>query len=130
MAYVLDSSAVLALLLGEPGAERVAEVLERVRDGQDELFLPFMTLMEVRYRLLRDFASQAAIGTAIVNSWPARIEESNPRWRETAARLKARGGLSLADAWIAALALMHNAELVHKDPEFDRVEGLRSLRLQ
>ncbi len=129
MAFVFDSSAVLALLLGEPGAERVAEILERARDDEDEIFLPFMTLMEVRYRLLRDFAAQAGIGTAIVSSWPARVEESNPRWRESAARVKARGGLSLGDAWIAALALMHDAELVHKDPEFDRVEGLRSLRL-
>lgn len=129
MAFVFDSSAVLALLLGEPEAERVAEVLERVRDGQDELFLPFMTLMEVRYRLLRDYPSQAAVGVAIVRSWPARIEESDPAWREAAAHVKARGGLSLGDAWIAALALMHDAELVHKDPEFDRVEGLRSLRL-
>ncbi len=129
MAFVFDSSAVLALLLGEPEAERVAEVLERVQDGQDELFLPFMTLMEVRYRLLREYAAQAGIGTAIVNSWPARVEESNPRWREAAARVKSRGGLSLADAWIASLALMHDAELVHKDPEFDHVEGLRSLRL-
>ena len=32
MAFVFDSSAVLALLLGEPEAERVAEVLERARD--------------------------------------------------------------------------------------------------
>jgi len=89
-----------------------------------------MTLMEVRYRLLRDYATQAAVGTAIVNSWQARVEESNPRWREAAARVKARGGLSLADAWIAALAVMHGAELVHKDPEFDRVEGLRSYHLR
>ena len=57
------------------------------------------------------------------------VIESNPGWGVLAADVKSRGGLSLADAWIASLALMHDAELVHKDPEFDRVEGLRSFRL-
>jgi predicted nucleic acid-binding protein len=46
-----------------------------------------------------------------------------------AAEVKSRGGLSVADAWIASLALLHDAELVHKDPEFDAVEGLRAHRL-
>ena len=50
-------------------------------------------------------------------------------WGSQAAEIKARGGLALGDAWIASLALIHGAELVHKDPEFDRVEGLRSIRL-
>ena len=35
-----------------------------------------------------------------------------------AAELKAEHPLSLADAWIAACALEHNAILVNKDPEF------------
>ena len=36
---------------------------------------------------------------------------------EKAAELKATQLLSLADAWIAACALLHDATLVHKDPE-------------
>ena len=123
MPYVLDSTAVLALLLGEPEAVRVADLIEKVQAGEDELLMPFMTLMEVRYRLLRDFPSEASAAGAVVNSWPAHVEESNSRWREAAARVKARGGLSLADAWIAALALMHDAELVHKDPRIRHRRG-------
>ncbi len=34
-------------------------------------------------------------------------------------RRKATHPLSLADAWIAACALMENGALVHKDPEFN-----------
>lgn len=35
-----------------------------------------------------------------------------------AARVKAEFNLSVADAWIAATALLKNTKLVHKDPEF------------
>lgn len=37
---------------------------------------------------------------------------------ETAARMKATQRLSLADAWIAAVAELKAATLAHKDPEF------------
>jgi predicted nucleic acid-binding protein len=46
-----------------------------------------------------------------------------------AAEVKSRDGLSVADAWIASSALLHDAELVHKDSEFDAVQGLRSYHL-
>jgi predicted nucleic acid-binding protein len=36
---------------------------------------------------------------------------------EAAAAFKATDALSLADAWIAAAAVLHAAILVHKDPE-------------
>jgi ribonuclease VapC len=37
---------------------------------------------------------------------------------EKAAEIKASHQLSLADAWIAATAILQGAVLVHKDPEF------------
>ena len=45
------------------------------------------------------------------------------------AKVKAKGSLSVADAWIASLAILHQCELVHKDPEFDRVNELTVIRL-
>jgi len=41
------------------------------------------------------------------------------------AGIKARFQVSLADAWIAAAALEVDAVLVHKDPGFERVDGLK-----
>ena len=41
---------------------------------------------------------------------------------EKAAEIKARYPVSLADAWIAAAALLERAELVHKDPEFEAID--------
>jgi len=130
MAYVLDTSAVLTLLLAEPGYETVVEVLDSSSERDEPILLPFMTLMEMQYRLLRSLPEREALQAMhFVEAWPAEVAESDPAWRSTAARIKAKGGLSLADAWIAALALQRDAVLVHKDPEFDKVEGLQALTL-
>ena len=126
MAYVLDTSALVSYFKDEPGAGKVELVLRQ----PSTFLLPFMAVMELRYVLARIFAPpriDQLIRTLRASGAP--IVESDPAWGAAAARLKARGGLSLADAWIASLAVMHDAELLHKDPEFDQVEGLRSYRL-
>jgi predicted nucleic acid-binding protein len=40
----------------------------------------------------------------------------------SANKLKVKYRISVADAWIAALAKERNATLVHKDPEFEQIE--------
>jgi len=131
VAYVLDTSAVLAVLKQEPGYDRVVEIVAQAEsDGGEDLFLPFMALMEAQYRLLRDLPGEEVLAAIrLVEAWPVVVMESTPRWRQRAAEVKSHGGLSVADAWIASLALLHDAELVHKDPEFDSVEGLRAYHL-
>ncbi len=52
-----------------------------------------------------------------------------PAILEEAARIKAGGGLSVADAWIAATAAVRDAVLVHKDQEFARARQVRQERL-
>jgi predicted nucleic acid-binding protein len=130
MEYVLDTTAVMSVLMARPGHEPVVEVLERAGRG-DTVLLPFMTLMELEYGLLRAIPRhEADDALRLVEAWPAEIAESSPAWRHRAAEVKSQGGLSLADAWIAALALMRNATLLHHDPEFDHVEGLSALPLR
>ena len=104
--------------------------MEAVLRQPDSLLVPFMTVMEARYVLSRVFppARVSQIIETLRGSGLS-IIESSPAWGVVAADVKTRGGLSLGDAWIASLALMHDAELLHNDPEFDRVEGLRSCRL-
>ncbi len=127
MAYVLDTTAVVAYFKAEPLGAQVRDLL---LEQPSNLMLPFMTIMEAQYVLARTLTpSQVDQYIATLRSLGAPIIESNPAWGAAAADVKARGGLSLADAWIASLALLYDAELVHKDPEFDRVEGLRSYPL-
>ena len=126
MAFVVDTSAIVGFLLDEPGSDQVQAIME----GDEEVALPFMVLMETRYVLMRQLSSSHVERLIeILRAAPIEVIESDPEWGRRAAEVKARGGLSLADAWIAALALQRDAVLVHKDPEFDKVEGLQALTL-
>lgn len=44
-------------------------------------------------------------------------------------RASGRGRLGVHDAWIAATAIAHDAELLTQDADFDAVPGLRTVRL-
>jgi predicted nucleic acid-binding protein len=123
--YVLDTTAVMAVILEEPGAEQVRNVVY----GSERVTLPFLVLTEVEYKLLRIRHEVVDEGLATLDSWPVHVAESYFTWRRKAAQVKAAGRISFADAWVAALALLQDAELVHKDPEFDAIGDLKHLRL-
>lgn len=128
--YVLDTSAVLALRSDEPGADRVERILRGASEESASVLASFMTRMELLYRIGRDEGEDAAAEAvrlldAASVTWVSCDEEILRR----AARVKAAGGLSVADAWIAATALVNDARLVHKDPELDGVDGLKQDRL-
>ena len=128
--YVLDTSALITLLKDEDGADEVEAVLAASNAGRSSTYLPFMSLMEVEYMVLRQNGQRVAEEVLrLIHSWPVARMESAPEWGSRAAWVKSRASLSLADAWNAALALMLDAELVHKDPEFDRVPDLKHHRL-
>jgi predicted nucleic acid-binding protein len=123
--YVLDTTAVMAVILQEPGAEQVREAIY----SPDRVRLPFLVLMEVEYKLLQIKPEIVDEALSLIDNWPVQLVESYFSWRREAAQVKAKGKLSFADAWVASLALLTDAELVHKDPEFDGVDGLNALRL-
>ena len=117
----------MRLLFDEPGATEVQEIVE----GDQEVVLPFMAVMEVEYVLRRRLPEPRVEQiVATLRAWPVEIPESTPEWGQVAARVKARGGLSLGDAWIASCALQRDAFLLHRDPEFDSVPGLRAHPLE
>ena len=127
---VLDTSAIMAVLEDEPERAKVTEMLANARGGSGTIYAPFVALMEVEYKLLRRVGlERTEAAMSLLEGWPVQIVESNPSWRRQAAAIKSRGHLSLADAWMAGLAMLLKAELVHKDPEFDSVPGLKSARL-
>ncbi|HET9210101.1 MAG TPA: PIN domain-containing protein [Thermoanaerobaculia bacterium] len=128
--YVLDTSALLTLLKDEDGAEEVEAILEACDAGRSRAYLPFMSVTELEYLLLRS-RGRAAVEQVlrILQAWPVERIESNLVWGRKAAAVKAQGGLSMADAWISSLALILDAELVHKDPELDALQGLKHRRL-
>ena len=129
-AFVLDTSAIFTVLNGEEGLETVASLLNRARDSEVIIYLPFMALMEIEYLTLRKASfEETQYLLTLVKSWPVQQIESSEEWRHLAAEVKARTPLSVADAWITALALLYHAQLVHKDPGFEQVPELSTLAL-
>ncbi|MDA8309442.1 MAG: PIN domain-containing protein [Actinomycetota bacterium] len=123
---VLDAHAVLAFLGQEQGW---GEVEETLRSGE-----PWMTLVnlgEVAYILER--TSDAGAADEV---WANLRAESRPggvpvRWIDLddtlvrrAAAIKARGGLSYADAFASAAAAVLDCPVLTGDPEFRAAERL------
>jgi len=116
---VLDTSALLALRSNGPGADRVEQLLTAARRGRGRLLVSFMTRMELLYLIRRDEGEEAAsTALRLVDSFPVAWVTCEPAILNAAASLKASGGLSVADSWIAATALVRGAVLVHRDPEY------------
>jgi len=115
---LLDSSAVIALIEDEDGADRVEEVL---REGG--ALLPWLALLEVHY-ITRQEAGEEEADRRLVLLKGSDCEilwDVDETLMLTASALKAERRLSLADALIAAYARRRGAVLLHKDPEFEAV---------
>ena len=120
--FVLDTSAILALRSDERGAARVDTIVRAARAPRTQVMASFMTRMEILYRIeASEGAEEALSAVRLLDATGLRWVGCEPEILVAAARIKASGGLSVADAWIAATALVERATLVHKDPEFRRV---------
>jgi predicted nucleic acid-binding protein len=117
--FVLDTSALLTLRGDEPGADRVETLLSFARNNRCRILISFISRMEVLYIVWREEGETAArAALRLIDSFKIEWVTCEPHILDTASQLKARGGLSIADSWIAATALARSATLVHKDPEF------------
>ena len=117
--FVLDTSALLALRGNEPGADRVETLLTRAKNGQNRLWISFMSRMEILYIIGREEGEVSARDALrLIDSFRIEWVSCEPQILEIASSLKAGGGLSIADSWIGATAIARNAMLIHKDPEF------------
>jgi len=123
--YVLDTSALLAYLQDEAGADTVMQILSAAQRRQCVAHVSFITLAELYYVTWQEEGESAAKELiALVKSLPLSTVESCERLTLSAGRIKANHRLSLGDAFVAATALQVQGTLVHKDPEFEQVKGL------
>ena len=123
-AYLLDTSAILALYQDEAGAAAVEDLFERRDRGDASIFVSFMTIFEIVYLTMSGKGTEEAFSLlfkirslGMEEVWP----DEELLWR--AAEVKADGGLSAAGAFIAASAIVKEAILVHEDPEFERLRS-------
>ena len=117
--YTLDTSAIIAYFVDEPGAMEVERLLAEAAARRLEIYASFMTYMEVLYRLTQLLgAAQGKAAYLRLKGLPVRRVDVSESLLLAAARIKVGYPLSVADAWIAATAISTGSRLVHKDPEF------------
>lgn len=109
---VFDSWALLAYLGDEPAAERIESAW--IEEGAT---ISSINLGEVLYIRIRSHGEESA--SADILGVRDLLEVTDPDWAlvATAAAIKARGGLSYADAFCIATALRADAPLWTGDPE-------------
>lgn len=129
--YVLDTSAWLTLIEDEEGADEVQKIIEESIEDKSEIYVSFMTYMEIYYITLQERdEKEARARIELISGLPGLKVESSENVGNIAAQFKAKNRISVADAWIAALAETEKAILVHKDPEFDQLnDSVQLLRL-
>ena len=90
-----------------------------------------MSFMEIAYITIHEKGMEEADERVrLLGKTPSTRVESSVRLASMAARFKANHGMSVADAWIAALTQDRAATLVHKDPEYEQIESvIDTLRL-
>ena len=128
-AFVLDTSAWVALDEGEAGAGVVESLLAEAWLGRAEVHASFVTLTELEYIRTRERdAQQAAELLSWAKAQRVTWHHSDDAWCGAAAKIKAAHKLSFADAFVAALAQQLGATLVHKDPEFEALGNVIKLQ--
>jgi predicted nucleic acid-binding protein len=126
----LDSSAVLALFLAEPGFETVRALLAEAAKGRREIHIAQISLAEIVNSVTRDYdEATAREDIRLLRELAVNIVAPTDEQCVEAGLLRSHAKLSTADAIIAIQAIAAEAELVHKDPEFDSVPGLKHRRL-
>ena len=120
---VLDASAVLALFLDEPGAEKMEHLFHLASEADRPVFISAVNWAEVLYKMERKHG-QAGLEDArqFERTTPLEAVPVDRELAESAALLKNAHQLGLADAFAAALAKHKKAELYTADLEFKAVE--------
>lgn len=120
---VLDSWALMALYKDEPAADAVEERLAKASESGEFLALCVINWGEVVYQFER-LGGRAAAESVIseIEQLPIELVPVDVELTRQAAAFKARGGLSYADCFAAALAKERKLELLTGDPEFKALE--------
>jgi predicted nucleic acid-binding protein len=122
--YVLDASALIALLADEPGAATVQSVLLQVEEGRCQAQMSVVNWGEVYYFLLRNRHP----GASRLQAVPVSLIDADTRVARLAAKFKAHNQLPYVDAFAAAAAIQAGGTLLTCDADFHRVEDQVDIR--
>jgi predicted nucleic acid-binding protein len=127
--HLLDTSAFLAFLFDEPGAEQVRRLFE---DGDKQVAVSVLTKVEYWARLKtlrreRHFEGEWNLALPLFHAVLG-IDDAVAE-RALALRRAATRRLPTIDALIAATAAVHGLALVHRDPHFRSIPSIHLSQL-
>lgn len=122
---LLDSSAVLAWIQDEKGAQIIEDLLYQAQEHKEKVILNIISLGEIYYRCARvqDLSFAKDIFEKI-KLLPIRIYPCPNDLVLEASEIKAEYPIPYADAFAVATALRENARIITGDPDFRKVEDL------
>ena len=121
---VLDSYALMAFFEDEPGADLVRDLILKAEENRVNLLISVVNLGEVWYSIARTNSPEVAdqyIGE--INGMAIEVVDVDWQLTRQAALFKAKGNISYADCFAAALAKVKKADLVTGDNEFKPLDG-------
>lgn len=122
--YVFDTSALVSFIENESGVDQIAELLEQAIANKAEVYISVISLVEIYYISVRSQSKEIAESRqTLIEQWPIVIEGIDGTYIRSAGHIKALSPMSIADCLIASLAVLKNAVLVHKDPEFEQIKN-------
>lgn len=120
----LDSSVLLAYLLGEELSELVGQLLEK---GGRRLYIPHTAITETYYIACRQLGSDTA--DRIVTSFLDGLAVETVSSEEldlVAGRCKCERSISLADCYVIAAAKLRDAAALFAEPESELTKEMKS----
>jgi PIN domain nuclease of toxin-antitoxin system len=108
--YVLDTSALLAYIENEEGADEVETLFVNALESTIEIFISTVTCIEVFYISLQEQGNVVAANRLkLIENLPLIQEPLNQQLTKIVGEIKASKAMSFADSCIAGLAKFKNA---------------------
>lgn len=131
-AYILDACALIALLAGEPGADKVKNIIQDAIDGKAKVKVNQINLLEVYYYAVNVYNQDKANKILVkIKKFPIEILVGlDERTFKEAGRIKSTYKIPLGDSIAAAESIVRKEALVTSDhSDFDKVEVAENIKI-
>jgi len=130
--FILDACALIALLAGEKGAEKVRDIIQDAIDGRVTVKINQINLLEVYYHIINIYdQNKANEMLKIIRKFPIEViiglEESS---FNEAGRIKSKYKIPLGDSIVVAECIIRKGTLVTSDhSDLEKMENAEKIMI-
>jgi len=130
--FILDACALIALLAGEPGAENVKKIIQNAIDGEINLKMNQINLLEVYYKVCNVYnQNEANRAMKKIKEFPIEIIIGlKEEVFNEAGRIKSKYKIPLGDSIAVAECIIGKGILVTSDHnDFEKIENREKVKI-